>query len=80
MAVNLDAQFFLAQAAIPHLLERDGTIVSITSHSGLQGVPYATAYSTSKGGLISLTRSLALEFLKRLPSAIYSMDNGLTAN
>jgi meso-butanediol dehydrogenase / (S,S)-butanediol dehydrogenase / diacetyl reductase len=64
MAVNLDAYFFLAQAAIPHLLEHDGTIVNIASNAGIQGVPYSAAYCMSKGGVIQLTRSLAVEFLK----------------
>lgn len=64
MAINLDACFFLAQAAIPHLLERDGNIVNIASNSGLHGVPYASVYAMSKGGLIQLTRALAVEFLK----------------
>ncbi|MBL7496673.1 SDR family oxidoreductase [Frankia sp. CNm7] len=65
MAVNLDAPFFLAQAAIPHLLATSGNIVNVSSHAGLQGVPYAAAYSMSKGGLVALTRSLAVEYLKR---------------
>lgn len=64
MAVNLDGPFFLAQAAIPHLLETGGSIINIASNSGLQGVPYAVAYSMSKGGLVQLTRSLAVEYLK----------------
>ncbi|MGZ4758154.1 MAG: SDR family NAD(P)-dependent oxidoreductase [Acidimicrobiales bacterium] len=65
MAVNLDACFFLSQAAIPHLLERDGNIVNIASNAGLHGVPYAAVYSMSKGGVVQLTRSLAVEFLKQ---------------
>jgi NAD(P)-dependent dehydrogenase (short-subunit alcohol dehydrogenase family) len=64
MAVNLDAYFFLAQAAIPHLLDTDGNIVNIASNAGLQGVPYSAAYCMSKGGVIQLTRSLAVEYLK----------------
>jgi NAD(P)-dependent dehydrogenase (short-subunit alcohol dehydrogenase family) len=64
MAVNLDAPFFLSQAALPQLIERDGNIVNIASNAGLQGVPYAAAYCMSKGGLIQLTRSLAVELLK----------------
>jgi meso-butanediol dehydrogenase / (S,S)-butanediol dehydrogenase / diacetyl reductase len=64
MAVNLDAYFFLAQAAIPHLLETGGNIVNIASNAGLQGVPYSAAYCMSKGGVVQLTRSLAVEFLK----------------
>jgi meso-butanediol dehydrogenase / (S,S)-butanediol dehydrogenase / diacetyl reductase len=64
MAVNLDAYFFLAQASIPHLLESGGNIVNIASNAGLQGVPYSAAYCMSKGGVVQLTRSLAVEFLK----------------
>jgi NAD(P)-dependent dehydrogenase (short-subunit alcohol dehydrogenase family) len=65
MAVNLDACFFLAQRAIPHLLETNGNIVNIASNAGLQGVPYSVAYCMSKGGVVQLTRALAVEFLKR---------------
>lgn len=65
MAVNIDAYFFLSQAAIPHLLERNGNIVNIASNSALQGIPYAVPYAISKGGVVQLTRALAVEFLKR---------------
>jgi meso-butanediol dehydrogenase / (S,S)-butanediol dehydrogenase / diacetyl reductase len=65
MAVNLDAYFFLAQAAIPHLLESGGNIVNIASNAALQGVPYSVAYCMTKGGVLQLTRSLAVEYLKR---------------
>jgi meso-butanediol dehydrogenase / (S,S)-butanediol dehydrogenase / diacetyl reductase len=65
MAVNVDAYFFLSQAAIPHLLERGGNIVNIASNSGLQGIPYAVPYAVSKGAVVQLTRALAVEFLKR---------------
>jgi meso-butanediol dehydrogenase/(S,S)-butanediol dehydrogenase/diacetyl reductase len=64
MAVNLDAYFFLSQAAIPRLLESGGNIVNIASNAGLQGVPYSVIYCMSKGGVIQLTRALAVEFLK----------------
>ena len=64
MSINLDACVFLAQAAIPHLLSTDGTIVNIASNAGLQGVPYSVAYCVSKGGVIQLTRALAVEYLK----------------
>ncbi|MEX5710254.1 short-chain dehydrogenase [Parafrankia soli] len=64
MGVNLDAYFFLAQAAIPHLLETGGNIVNIASNAGIQGLPYSAAYCMSKGGVIQLTRALAVEFLK----------------
>ena len=65
MSINLDAYFFLAQAAIPHLLKTDGNIVNIASNAGIHGVPYSVAYCMSKGGVVQLTRSLAVEFLKK---------------
>jgi NAD(P)-dependent dehydrogenase (short-subunit alcohol dehydrogenase family) len=64
MAVNLDAYFFLSQAAIPHLLESGGNIVNIASNAGLQGIPYAAIYCMSKGGVVQLTRALAIEYAK----------------
>ena len=64
MAVNLDAPFFLAQSAIPHLLQTGGNIVNVASNSGIQGVPYSAAYAMTKGGLIQLTRALAVEYIK----------------
>jgi NAD(P)-dependent dehydrogenase (short-subunit alcohol dehydrogenase family) len=64
MSVNLDGPFFLCQAAIPHLLDVGGNIVNIASNSAIQGVPYSAAYSASKGGILQLTRSLAVEYLK----------------
>lgn len=64
MAINLDAPFFLIQAAIPHLLESEGNVINIASNSAIQGVPYSAAYSATKGGIVQLTRSLAVEYLK----------------
>jgi NAD(P)-dependent dehydrogenase (short-subunit alcohol dehydrogenase family) len=64
MSVNLDAYFFLSQAALPALLDSGGNIVNIASNSAIQGVPYAVPYSMSKGGVVQLTRSLAVEFIK----------------
>ena len=64
IGVNLDGPFYLCQEAIPHLLDAGGNIVNVASNSGIQGVPYSAAYSASKGGIIQLTRSLAVEFMK----------------
>ena len=64
MAVNTDACFFLCQAAIPHLLETSGNIVNLASNAGLMGQAYTVAYCMSKGAVVQLTRSLAMEFVK----------------
>jgi len=64
-AVNTHAYFFLAQAAIPHLLETRGNIVNIASNSGLMGGAYTVTYCMTKGAVVQLTRALAMEFMKR---------------
>ena len=63
-AVNQDAPFFFCQAAVPHLLETDGNIVNIASNVGLMGQAYTAAYCMTKGAVIQLTRSLAMEYAK----------------
>ncbi len=62
LAVNLSGTFFMCQAAIPHLLETRGNIVNMASSAGLVGIAYASAYCASKGGVVLLTRSLAVEY------------------
>jgi NAD(P)-dependent dehydrogenase (short-subunit alcohol dehydrogenase family) len=65
IAVNLTGTFLVVQAALPYLLDGGGSIVTIASNAGLQGVPYGAAYCASKGGVVQLTRALAAEFLGR---------------
>jgi NAD(P)-dependent dehydrogenase (short-subunit alcohol dehydrogenase family) len=65
MGVNTDAYFFFAQAAIPHLLETNGNIVNIASNAGLMGQAYTVVYCMSKGAVVQLTKSLAMEFAKQ---------------
>lgn len=64
VAVNMDAPFFFCQAAIPHLLATDGNIVNMASNAGLMGQAYTSVYCMTKGALIQLTRSLAMEYAK----------------
>jgi meso-butanediol dehydrogenase/(S,S)-butanediol dehydrogenase/diacetyl reductase len=64
MGVNVDACFFLAQAAIPHLLEAEGNIVNIASNAGLMGQAYTVAYCMTKGAIVQLTKALAMEYAK----------------
>jgi len=60
--INLTGTFRMCRAAVPHLLESGGNIVNTASTAGEMGLPYGQAYSASKGGVIALTRSLAVEF------------------
>jgi NAD(P)-dependent dehydrogenase (short-subunit alcohol dehydrogenase family) len=61
LAVNLDAPFYLSRAALPHLRESRGCIINIASDWGLKGGREAAAYCASKGGLVLLSRALALD-------------------
>ena len=62
MAINLDVPFYLSRAAMPHLLKTDGSIINISSFWGLRAGPRALAYCVSKGGLIQMTRAMALDY------------------
>jgi NAD(P)-dependent dehydrogenase (short-subunit alcohol dehydrogenase family) len=62
MAVNLAAPFFLAQRAVPHLLETSGTIVNCCSSAAYIAHAYMTVYAASKAAMVSLTKSLAIEY------------------
>jgi len=61
MDVNLKGTFFCCRAAHPALREAKGTIVNIASDAGLMGIPGLAVYCASKGGVVNLTRALALE-------------------
>ena len=65
LAVNLTGTFLLCQAALPHLLESGGAIINTSSTSALAGMPYAAAYGATKGGVLAMTRTLAVEYAKQ---------------
>jgi 3-oxoacyl-[acyl-carrier protein] reductase len=66
MAINLDGVFYCCQAVLPSMLERgSGRIINIASISGKEGNPRMVAYSTSKAGVIGLTKALAKEVATR---------------
>ena len=63
--INLTGVFLCNKAAIPHMKANDyGRIVNIASIAGKEGNPNASAYSASKAGVISLTKSLGKEVAK----------------
>jgi NAD(P)-dependent dehydrogenase (short-subunit alcohol dehydrogenase family) len=71
IAVNLTGTFTCVQAAVPDMLAaRWGRIVTISSSSAQSGAPNMAHYTASKGGVIALTKSLAVEFARQ----------GITAN
>src|SRR5215469_428028 len=61
--VNLSSQFYCARAVIPHMVgQKRGKLINIASGYGLRGEKHNYMYACSKGGVIQLTRSLALTY------------------
>ena len=64
--LNLNAVFYCCKAVVPFMEKNNyGRIVNIASIAGKEGNPNASAYSTSKAGVISLTKSLGKELAQK---------------
>ncbi len=67
LGVNLKGPFFVCRAAIPLILEGGGgAIVNVASVAGLAGSGSSIAYAASKGGLLTMTKSLAKAFAPKI--------------
>ncbi len=62
IGVNLTGTFLVTRAALPALLDGGGSIVNVASTAGLIGSAYSAAYCASKGGVVMLTKALAVEY------------------
>jgi NAD(P)-dependent dehydrogenase (short-subunit alcohol dehydrogenase family) len=61
-AVNLEPHYLLSKLVAPHMAHQSyGRIVNIASTQAIAAEPMVSAYAASKGGVVSLTRSLAVE-------------------
>jgi 3-oxoacyl-[acyl-carrier protein] reductase len=66
IAVNLTGVWFSMRAVLPHMVERGrGSILLTASVAGLTGVSNTPAYSAAKGGVVALTRQVAVDFASR---------------
>jgi len=64
--VNLKGVFFCARAALDALRESGGSIVNVASDAGLMGTADLVVYCASKGGVVNMTRAMALELAPRV--------------
>ena len=64
IAINLTGTFLMCRESLPHLLVTKGNIVNIASTAAHAGQPWALAYTASKGGVLAMTRELAVEYGK----------------
>lgn len=63
LTVNLKSHFLMAKYCLPEIrLRGGGVIINVASVQGLQSMPKVPAYAASKGGLLALTRQLALDY------------------
>ena len=67
MAVNLGSVFYGMQAQIRQMLQQPegGRIVNVSSIAGVKGMPMGAPYSAAKHGVIGLTKTAALEYVKK---------------
>jgi len=78
LAVNLSGAFFMAQAALPHMLERgSGRIINVSSIVGETGNIGQANYAASKSGLFGLTKTLAKEAAFQLARAGKNTPDGI---
>ena len=56
--VNLKGTVYAIRAALPHMLGREGDVITLASEAGRRGLPYEAVYCASKFGQVGLTRAL----------------------
>jgi NAD(P)-dependent dehydrogenase (short-subunit alcohol dehydrogenase family) len=67
LALNLKGTYLPCQAFGRHMLSQGkGSIINIASIGGFNAYPHASAYLASKGGVVQLTRGLALEWIGKV--------------
>lgn len=66
LSVNLNGVFHVSKYGIPYLLRRQGgSVINITSTQGWRGFPGWSGYAATKGGIIALTRQVAVDYSKQ---------------
>jgi meso-butanediol dehydrogenase/(S,S)-butanediol dehydrogenase/diacetyl reductase len=67
LSVNLTGVFYVAQTAARHMWERgSGVILQMASSNGLVGQPFYAVYNATKAGVISLTKTMAVELAPKV--------------
>lgn len=79
LAVNLTGTFLMTRQALPALCDSGrGVVVNFTSTAAQFAHPYMAAYAASKGGILSFTHSLALEYAKDGLRAVNIQPGGIS--
>ena len=67
--VNLKGTLYAVRAALPHMLGREGDIVTLASEAGRRGLPLEAVYCASKFGQVGFTRALDHELREQASAA-----------
>jgi NAD(P)-dependent dehydrogenase (short-subunit alcohol dehydrogenase family) len=65
METNLRGSFFCSKFCLEHFRQEGGSIIHVSSVTGIMGVRSRAAYSASKGALVALTRNMAIDLAGR---------------
>jgi len=65
LTVNLTGTFLVCREALPELIKTRGNIINAASTSAFQGLPWGAAYGASKAAILSMTRSIAVDYAKQ---------------
>jgi meso-butanediol dehydrogenase/(S,S)-butanediol dehydrogenase/diacetyl reductase len=65
LGVNLSGVFYMSREAMPHLIETKGSILNMASTASLVGQAYNAMYCATKGGVLMLSKSMAVEYAKQ---------------
>ena len=65
LGVNLSGVFYMSRDAMPHLIKTKGSIVNMASTASVVGQAYNAMYCATKGGVMMLSKSMAVEFAKQ---------------
>jgi meso-butanediol dehydrogenase/(S,S)-butanediol dehydrogenase/diacetyl reductase len=65
ITVNLTGTFLMCREALPELIKTRGNIINAASTAALQGLPWGAAYGASKAAILSMTRSIAVDYAKQ---------------
>ena len=61
LRTNTIAPFLVARAALPHVIERKGSLIGISSAAALTAGPHSAAYCTSKAAVSMLMKTIAID-------------------
>lgn len=66
MAINVKGTFLMSKYTVEHMLKNNGgVVVNISSSVAIKGVPDRIAYTASKGAVVSMTRAMASEYMRK---------------